>query len=873
MQGAYRRGFLSVVLLCLAATGWLSSGRVDAADSVVYADALDADWANWSWGSTINVRVASPRHGGAYAMSVRYDAGWAGLYLHSYSGYDTTRFDRLSFWIHGGTTGNQRLNVIANGDANHIVAVRAQANTWTQVTIPLASLGSPAQLTELYWQDATGAAQPVYYLDDIALLASTAPPPAAPTLTIDAGSGRHPISDDIYGMNFPDEDLAAELRLPVARWGGNATTRYNWRTSMTNTAGDWYFENLPSGTVAVANLPNGSASDQFVDQNRRTGTRSLLTVPLIGWTVKATSPRVHPYDCAFKVSRYGSQQSIDSWDHDCGNGLRTDGSVITGNQPSDTSDAIGPDFVRSWLAHLTGRYGAGGNGGVAYYNLDNEPMLWNSTHRDVHPAPVGYDELRSRTLAYGAAIKAADPTAKTLGPVLWGWCAYFYSAQDGCGPGADYRAHGNLDLVPWYLGQARAYEQQTGLRILDYLDLHYYPQANGVALAGVGSAATAALRLRSTRALWDPAYIDESWISDTAPGGVAVRLIPRMRAWVDTWYPGTRLAITEYNWGGLEGLNGALAQADVLGIFGREGLDLATLWSPPAATDPGAFAFRLYRNYDGTGQGFGDSGVLAASSDQGRLAVYAAERTADRALTLMVINKTAAELTSPVTIGGWTLPAQAQVYRYSAANLTAIARVPDQPLADLGFTAAFPANSATLFVIPWASTPAVTLTVSLTGTGVGTVTASPGSLFWNGPTGTAAYTGGSAVTLTAAATTGSSFTGWSGCDSASGTRCAVTMATARTVTAAFALVPCTYGISPTAKSFSKTGGTGSVTTTASAASCQWTARSNVSWVTLAATAYTGSRNVTYNVAKNTTGKARSGTLTIAGKTFTVSQSK
>jgi hypothetical protein len=50
-----------------------------------------------------------------------------------------------------------------------------------------------------------------------------------------------------------------------------------------------------------------------------------------------------------------------------------------------------------------------------------------------------------------------------------------------------------------------------------------------------------------------------------------------MRDWVDTWYPGTRLAITEYNWGGLDGLNGALAQADVLGIFGREGLALATL--------------------------------------------------------------------------------------------------------------------------------------------------------------------------------------------------------------------------------------------------------------------------------------------------------
>ena len=89
-----------------------------------------------------------------------------------------------------------------------------------------------------------------------------------------------------------------------------------------------------------------------------------------------------------------------------------------------------------------------------------------------------------------------------------------------------------------------------------------------------------------------------------------------MQEWVDANYPGTKLAITEYNWGGLEHINGALAQADVLGIFGREGLDLATLWGPPDDTEPGAYAFRMYRNYDGTGSGFGDTSVKAASADQ-----------------------------------------------------------------------------------------------------------------------------------------------------------------------------------------------------------------------------------------------------------------
>ncbi len=50
-----------------------------------------------------------------------------------------------------------------------------------------------------------------------------------------------------------------------------------------------------------------------------------------------------------------------------------------------------------------------------------------------------------------------------------------------------------------------------------------------------------------------------------------------MRDWVAKDYPGTKLAITEYNWGGQEHINGAVAQADILGIFGREGLDIGTL--------------------------------------------------------------------------------------------------------------------------------------------------------------------------------------------------------------------------------------------------------------------------------------------------------
>ena len=369
-----------------------------------------------------------------------------------------------------------------------------------------------------------------------------------------------------------------------------------------------------------------------------------MTVPLIGWT-----PRSREIACGFSVTRYGEQQSTDSWQSDCGNGIRPDDSPITGNDPADTSTAIGPEFVQDWMRHLIGRFGTADQGGVRFYNLDNEPSLWNSTHRDVHPDPLSYDELRDRTTQYAAAIKAVDPGALTLGPVEWGWVSYFYSALDVASDPAwwnnpvDRHAHSDEPLVPWYLEQMQQYEQQHGVRILDYLDLHYYPQGDGVALSPAGNASTQALRLRSTRSLWDPTYVDESWI------GEPVMLIPRMKAWVDQYYPGTKLAITEYNFGALDNINGALAQADVLGIFGREGLDLAALWGPPSADEPGAFAFRMYRNYDGSGSAFGETSVQATSTDQEQLAVYAALRS-DGALTMMVINKTKDTLNSPITI-------------------------------------------------------------------------------------------------------------------------------------------------------------------------------------------------------------------------------
>lgn len=665
------------------------------ADLWIYNDALTAGWQDWSYNdASVDYTNTTPVLSGTHSIAVTYTSGWSGLQI-GYSGayLDVTAYDTLRFWIHGGTTGGQPVYFTAHLQSGSIErALTPQAGTWMQVDVSLVDYPTRA-LYSLEWFNNSGSAQSAFYIDSIMLVNTgatpppTPPPSAGPALSVDVAADQHPISPYIYGMNYADDALAQAVRLPLQRWGGNSTTRYNWEINVHNTGSDWYFENIPDS--------DSDSADAFVLRNKSLGVEPLLTVPLIGWTPKRRTAG-HPFDCGFPRTTFPNQDSFDPWDTNCGNG-EWQGVPITGNDPLWTSKVITESFVAAWIEHLVATHGAAADGGVKFYDLDNEPMLWNSTHRDVHPAGTTYDEMRERTYAYAAAIKAVDPTAQTLGPVTWGWCAYFYSGADGCGPGADYAAHGNLDFTTWYLKQMQAYETTHGVRILDYLDLHFYPQANGVALASAGNAATQALRLRSTRSLWDPTYIDESWISDTTDE--PVQMIPRMKQWVANNYPGTKLALTEYNWGALDHINGALAQADVLGIFGREGLDLATLWGPPEVNEPGAFAFRMYRNYDGLGGAFGDVSVRAASANQDQVAIYAARRSADSALTLMLINKTAQAYTSTISLANFQAGVNAQVYRYSEANLTAIVREADQVVAGTAFTATFPGNSMTLVVL------------------------------------------------------------------------------------------------------------------------------------------------------------------------------
>jgi hypothetical protein len=517
-------------------------------------------------------------------------------------------------------------------------------------------------------------------------------PTATYNITVNTALNRKAINPLIYGVAWATQAQLQDLNSPANRMGGNATSRYNWQINADNSANDWYYESIGDAS-AVA----GQRVDSFIQGNKAAGAQSLFTVPMIPWVAKLGPSR--SVLSSFSVAKYGAQTGVDPYDSDAGNGISTAAGnpFITGNDPNDANVPNSVSFEQGLLSHLVSHWGKASAGGLKYYLMDNESSIWFSTHRDVHPVGPKMDEILNDIVGYSTAVKATDSSALVCGPEEWGWDGYFYSGYDqqygaahGYSSYPDRAAHGNLDYVVYLLQQLKAKSATAGVRLLDVFSLHAYPQDGS--FSDDVSASAVAIRNQSTRSLWDPNYLDQSWINDK------IQLIPRMQSWVNTYYPGTQVAITEYNWGAEGNINGATTQADIFGIFGAYGLNMATRWTTPDASTPTYKAMKMYRNYDGHNSGFGDMSVSDTGSNPDDLASYAATRTADGYLTVMLINKIATPATVNLSLSGFTGNGTAQVWQLTSANVLARA-------VDLSFTTSpvavnLPAQCVTLLVFP-----------------------------------------------------------------------------------------------------------------------------------------------------------------------------
>jgi fibronectin type 3 domain-containing protein len=485
--------------------------------------------------------------------------------------------------------------------------------------------------------------------------------PTAPAtsvqVTIDVLSNRHPISPYVYGGNYPASNVyIADSGTTLVRWGGNASSTYNWQLYTYNSDNDYFFEDFTFcglGGYSPGAPCTDSDSLMFIRDVKAAGSNPLMTMVMLPWVAKsAESPGAPPSgngDWSYSVAKYGAQCAVDAFNIDAGDGLKTDCSTRLTADPNDayvpllddqnTTCPAGGDCVyrNAWAAALATVFGSAPH----FYDMDNEIDIWGSTHFDIHPNPSAYDELSSVYLTEATNLKTWDPAAIRFGPVSCCWWFYWNGANSN-----DKGMHGGVDFLPWWLNEVYWQDQIAGARSLDVFDIHAYP--DGPSTTGYTQAQLQALAVRIYRDYWDPTYVSESstinqqYTTYIEPDKTIPFRIPRLRAIVNMIYPGTPLSITEWSaaFAGESDFSTALGDADAYGILGRERVYLASRWGAPLSTNPNYQALKLFTNYDGALHGFEAISVADTNSgDPDLFSSYAAVNSAGNTMTVLVLNK------------------------------------------------------------------------------------------------------------------------------------------------------------------------------------------------------------------------------------------
>lgn len=449
------------------------------------------------------------------------------------------------------------------------------------------------------------------------------------TVRVRNGAAPVPVSPLIYGSGEigtldggpPSATLDRAAGATLRRFGGNFATTYNWTTNACNAGKDWQQANgdFLAATLGVPAAERSVPASVIAAMHRASlgmGAHSLVTLPLAGYVAADKDGPVPPEQAApsprfVPVSWEGRRKAED---------------------PVDPQRADIPHL----LARLIAAYGpASGATGIRGYILDNEPGLWATQHPRIVRAPVRIADLIDRSLKAARTVKEIDPDAWVIGPASWG-ATGMASLQNA--PDWDtYRHHGSF--LAAYLDAFRTASEREGRRLLDALDVHWYPFSDRGSLYRTEDPSLAGALLDAPRSLTEPGFREASWVARAFPvamaGGLALPLLPSLERLVQDIFPGTRIAVTEYNYGGAGQLASGLALADALARFARPSMLLAAHWGALGGW-LGA-AFRLYRNVDGKGGRFPDADF---STDVSRPDILTARAGTDGTrLHLVLINR------------------------------------------------------------------------------------------------------------------------------------------------------------------------------------------------------------------------------------------
>ena len=494
------------------------------------------------------------------------------------------------------------------------------------------------------------------------------------SVNVDVLANRHPISKYVYGGAFPqDAPTITDSGLTTVRWGGNGASTYNWQLGTNNADNDYYFEDY---AFSALNNSADSSSTQFITDVKAAGGAPLTTMVMLPWVAQSpetsvTQQETDNYHWTFSVSQDGACSAVgkvDKYNTDAGINLQSDCSttmVASSTQLNRTYFPLLDDhtqtcpvgtceYRKDWATALATAFGSGScpipNSSLTschFYDMDNEIDIWGGTHVDVHPNPTTYPELRDIYLTESRNLKTWDPAAVRLGPVSCCWYFYWRSATGA----SDTSSHGGVDFIPWWLNEVAWSDAVAGTRSIDIFDIHAYPDADTGSLS---KSALQALAVSIYRDWWDPtfpsaaAYIRNDGFSNEPLEPMPFR-IPRMRAIVNSEYPGTQFSITEWSaaFAGESDFSTALGDADAYGVLGRERVALASRWTAPSPSNPNYLALKLFTNYDAAHHGFATTSVSDTNDSNPNLfSSYAAVNSAGTQMTLLVLNKDPANTAS-----------------------------------------------------------------------------------------------------------------------------------------------------------------------------------------------------------------------------------
>jgi hypothetical protein len=515
------------------------------------------------------------------------------------------------------------------------------------------------------------------------------------TAKVDLNAPGSAVSPYIYGVSHGDAETMHEMGVAVRRLGGNLSSSYDWRTGNTSSGADWYFENRK-----LLDTPHPQENWWVVMQreNKKYGMKSFFTLPS-EWVAKDDSSVGFPTalypDCEeLAPDRAGACNGrLKEKDKD-GKPLQ----LSCGKLPTQNGKHVEPEYNVDLVKYCINEAGLGraDQGGVDIVSLDNEPMLYIETHRDMVCKGFGYDEFWARTSRYAELVHQADPSVKVAAPGLWGWTAYSHSSGD-----LQYgREHGmgwdQLDKLPDYakygpfardfMRRAAEYKQKTGHELIDIFVFHAYPNTPQLGWENRDkfvnpSPELQELRVRDVRKFWDETYRDpETWMGKESWAQGNVAYVPLMRRWMKEAGWNVPIAIGEYDYSGPEGgsdISSAVAEAESFAAFARAQVSYAMYWADPRKHSPVYFAFKLFRNPDGQHTAVGDHFSVGEVSDSDSVSVYVFKDSQRKSASLILVNKRAGKGARLTLALGVNVPSQKAVrYELSRANMKAIGELP-----------------------------------------------------------------------------------------------------------------------------------------------------------------------------------------------------